>query len=308
MTSGPPPRWQHSQADRLVLLGVTSQAADRTQAASYRPNFVAHITNAAMALGAQITWLSSDYIAAVTCGPHAIMIVGYHFPLNNAAACALADDKCATADMLAYVDVPHVRHTLIRFDSDGNLVDELDRVTGLFGFPLVIKPHRGTGGQGVTRVDSPSAMVGALTCLRVQYEALAACPWVDVEREYRVVVLDEHAQLIFEKVRPDGEWRNNLKYGSMPVIIEDPYLCDPLTGLALRAVGALGLRFASVDIVVTGTGMAVLEVNSGVCLERFSASSADHFDRASAVYAQALRACAASGTPVWWQKDSRKPT
>jgi hypothetical protein len=293
----------------LVLLGVTSQAADRTQAASYRPDFVAHITNAAVVLGAQITWLSSDYIAAVTCGPRTIMIVGYHFPLNNAAACALADDKCATADMLAYVDVPHVPHTLIRFN-DGNLADEPDRVAGLFGFPLVIKPHRGTGGQGVTRVDSPSAMVAALTCLRVQYEALAACPWVDVEREYRVVVLDEHAQLIFEKVRPvpDGEWRNNLKYGSKPVIAEDPRLCDRLTGLALRAVGALGLRFASVDIVVTGAGMAVLEVNSGVCLERFSASSADHFDLVSAVYARALRACVASGTPAWWQKDSRKPT
>lgn len=251
------------------------------------------MTNAAVALGGQTTWLSSDYIAAVACGPRTIVIVGYHFPLNNAAACALADDKSATADMLAYFDVPHVRHTLIRFNNDGSLAEELDRVADLFGFPVVIKPHRGTGGQGVTRVDSPQAMVAALTCLRVQYEALAACPWVDIEHEYRVVVLDDHAQLIFEKVRavPDGEWRNNLKYGSIPVIEDNHRLCDPLTRLALRAASALGLRFASVDVAVTGTGMAVLEVNSGVCLERFSASSAEHFDRAAAVYARALRTC-----------------
>lgn len=250
------------------------------------------MTNAAAALGARIEWLSSDYIAVVTRGPHTIVIAGYHFPLNNAAACALADDKSATVGMLAYFDVPHVRHTLMRFTGDGSLAEELDRVAGLFGFPLVIKPHRGTGGQGVTRVDSPQALVAALTCLRVQYEALAACPWVDITREYRVVVLDDHAQLVFEKVRaPDGDWRNNLKYGSMPVIEDDHRLCDPLTRLALRAAGALGLRFASVDIVVMGAGMAVLEVNSGVCLERFSASCAEHFDRAAAVYARALRAC-----------------
>lgn len=246
-----------------------------------------------MALGAQITWLSSDYIAAVTCGPRTTMIVGYHFPLNSAAAGALADDKCATADMLAYFDVPHVGHTLIRFDSDGSLAEEVDRVAGLFGFPLVIKPHRGTGGQGVTRVDSPQAMVAALTCLRVQYEALAACPWVDIDHEYRVVVLDDHAQLIFEKVRavPGGEWRNNLKYGSIPVMQTDRGLRGALASIARRATRALGLRFASVDIVASRADLAVLEVNSGVCLERFSAFGTAHFERAGAVYARALLAC-----------------
>jgi glutathione synthase/RimK-type ligase-like ATP-grasp enzyme len=278
------------------------QAAEGARAtarpASYRPNFVAQLTNAAMALGAEIAWLSSDYIAALTCGSHTAMVVGYHFPLNNAAACALADDKSATADVLAWVDVPHVRHVLMRFDSAG-LAEEIDRVAELFGFPLVIKPHRGTGGQGVTRVTSPEAMAAALTCLRGRYEALAACPWLDIAHEYRVVVLDGQARLIFEKVRalPDGDWRNNLKYGSVPVMQADDRLTDPLAGIALRAAAALGLRFTSVDVVASPAGLEVLEVNSGVCLERFSGFSTDHFDRASAVYVQALRACLGGTTP-----------
>jgi ribosomal protein S6--L-glutamate ligase len=282
---------------------VTSQAAEGTQPASepqaivkppsYRPNFVAQITNAAAALGAETTWLSGDYIAAVRRGERAAMIVGYHFPLNNAAACALADDKSATAEVLDWLGVSHVPHTLIRFDGDDALAEEIDRVADLIGFPLVIKPHRGTGGQGVTRADSPEAMAAALTCLRVRYEALAASPWVDIASEYRAIVLDDHAQLIFEKVRavPDDEWRYNLKYGSVPVIQAGNRLCDGLSDLALRAAGALGLRFASVDIVASRAGRAVLEVNSGVCLERFSAFSADHFARADAVYARALRGC-----------------
>lgn len=296
------------------MLGVTSQAAEGTGPAagtpataklpSYRPSFVAHMANAAAALGAGLTWLSDDYIAAVRRGQHTAMIVGYHFPLNNAAACALADDKSATADILASFGVPHVPHTLIRFasgvrDRDDGLVGQIDRVVDLYGFPLVLKPHRGTGGQGVTRVESPAAMVAAMTCLRVQYEALAASPWIDITAEYRVVVLDDQALLIFEKVRtvPDGDWRNNLKYGSVPVIQAGQGPCDPLTGMALRAAGALGLRFASVDVVASHAGLAVLEVNSGVCLERFSVFSADHFDRAAAVYARALQACLSEHIP-----------
>lgn len=284
---------------------MTSQTAEGTEAIAkrgekhaaaapgYRPHFVAQMTSAAATLGAEITWLSNDYIAAVARGPRMAMIVGYHFPLNNAAASALADDKSGTADILARFDVPHVRHSLIRFDGDGSLVGQINRVAELFGFPLVIKPHRGTSGQGVTRVDSLEAMVAALTCLRVQYQALAASPWVDIEHEYRVIVLADQAQLIFEKVRraPGGDWRNNLKFGSMAVIEIDPNLCRTLIGMAVGAAGALGLRFASVDLVVSRAGLAVLEVNSGVCLERFSAFSGDHFSRAGAVYVRALRLC-----------------
>lgn len=268
--------------------------------AGYRPNFVAHLTNAAAALGADITWLSDDYVAAVRCGRQTAMIVGYHFPLNNAAAEALADDKSAAAHVLAAFDVPHVPHTLIRFassgaDGDAGLVGQIDRIADLYGFPLVLKPHRGTGGEGVTRVDSQEAMVAAMTRLRVQYQALAASPWVEITAEYRVVLLDDQPLLIFRKARtvPDGDWRNNLKYGSVPVMQADNRPCDPLTSTALRAAGTLGLRFASVDMVASRAGLAVLEVNSGVCLERFSAFSADHYDRAAAVYARALRACVA---------------
>jgi ribosomal protein S6--L-glutamate ligase len=138
-------------------------------------------------------------------------------------------------------------------------------------------------------------MVAALTCLRVRYQALAASPWVDIASEYRVIVLDDHAELIFEKVRPvpEGDWRNNLKYGSVPVIQPGNWLGGALTDMARQAVGALGLRFASVDIVASRAGLAVLEVNSGVCLERFSAFGAGHFDRGCTVYEHALRACLA---------------
>lgn len=269
---------------------------------TYRPNFVAHITNAAVALGADVAWLSNNYIALVMNGQNTAAIVGYHFPINDAAAAVLADDKSASVEVLSCFGIPHVPHILLRFKSRKRLDQEADRVVRLLGFPLVVKPYRGTGGKDVTRVDSQDALVAALIALRARHQALTICPWVDIEHEYRVVMLDDQEQLIFEKSRaaargtyrtPHREWRHNLKYGSTPAIQVDPGLCGSLAEIARLATRALGLRFASVDIAAAGSRIAVLEINSGVCLERFSSFSAEHFERAGVVYSRALRACAA---------------
>ncbi|HEY3480685.1 MAG TPA: hypothetical protein VGL02_17460 [Streptomyces sp.] len=77
-----------------------------------------------------------------------------------------------------------------------------------------------------------------------------------------------------------------------------------LSGLAQRAMRSLGLVFGSVDIVATdadtdtdtgtgsGSGLTVMEVNSGVCLERFSGQSEECYAAAERVYAAAVAACA----------------
>jgi glutathione synthase/RimK-type ligase-like ATP-grasp enzyme len=277
------------------------QAAVRIR--EYRPNFVAQITCAAAALGADVTWLSSNYIALIAGEGIATQIVGYHFPLNDSAAAALATDKSAASDVLAHHGIPHVPHVLVRFKGRKRLDLEAGRVTRLLGFPLVVKPYRGTGGRDVTVVACEESLVPALLALRPRHQALTACPWLDIQHEYRVVVLDGETPLIFEKARPavrrsgrrtggGDEWRHNLRYGATPVIQAERALGGALTGIAVAATRALGLRFAAVDIVASGEGLSVLEVNSGVCLERFSGFSPDHFRQAGEVYYRALRACA----------------
>jgi glutathione synthase/RimK-type ligase-like ATP-grasp enzyme len=270
---------------------------------AYRPNFVSHLTNAANALNVELTWLSNNYIAAIRGAYGTTLIVGYHFPLNSAAASAMANDKVATAEILACSEVPHIRHTLIRFKSTRRLAREVQRVTDLFPFPVVVKPHRGNGGRDVIRADSEDALVAALIDLRARHQALAVSPWLDIQHEYRVIALDNHVQLIFEKVKatPEDierriscsktEWRHNLKHGSVPVIQTARDVCNPLSTLALRAIDTLGLRFASIDIAATGDNFAVLEINSGVCLERFGSFSAEHFNHAGLIYSRALGAC-----------------
>ncbi len=83
---------------------------------------------------------------------------------------------------------------------------------------------------------------------------------VKTESDYaRVPVVGEEVLL---------NWRHNLAQGSVPMILDTR---DPATQticvLAQRAVKALEVQVASVDIVVTPAGPKILEVNSGIMME-----------------------------------------
>lgn len=77
------------------------------------------------------------------------------------------------------------------------------------------------------------------------------------------------------------QWRHNLGLGARPVAI-DPHDAATAQSLALarQATKALGLVFASVDVVTGSGGPMVMEVNSGVMLE--VASRADESSEAFA--------------------------
>jgi glutathione synthase/RimK-type ligase-like ATP-grasp enzyme len=62
-------------------------------------------------------------------------------------------------------------------------------------------------------------------------------------------------------------WRHNLDAGARPVLLEQGAAREACVALARRAAKAIGIRFASVDIVRVGGAWKVLEINSGVMME-----------------------------------------
>ncbi|GAB3884771.1 hypothetical protein GCM10029964_046310 [Kibdelosporangium lantanae] len=72
--------------------------------------------------------------------------------------------------------------------------------------------------------------------------------------------------------------------------MEQP-LRDSLEEVARAAMGALELRFASVDVIRLADRLLVLEVNGGVTLEHFGHASDEHRRLADDVYRKAIRAC-----------------
>jgi glutathione synthase/RimK-type ligase-like ATP-grasp enzyme len=119
---------------------------------------------------------------------------------------------------------------------------------------------------------------------------VALTPFVEVDAEYRVVMLDGEPQLVYEKLAGDGEWRHNLGLGGRAVDVDDDARSAVLAGLAVRAMEAIGLRFGSVDVVEVAGASFVLEINAGVMMERYGRSSEARRTRVDEIYDRAVAA------------------
>ena len=94
-------------------------------------------------------------------------------------------------------------------------------------------------------------------------ESLSICPYYDIDTEYRLVMLEGKCMLCFGKKKAKDKWKFNLCQGASVVTIEDEALKTELISLAQKVVDAIGIAFASVDIIRLKTGeLSVIEVNS----------------------------------------------
>ncbi|MEU6151243.1 ATP-grasp domain-containing protein [Actinosynnema sp. NPDC047251] len=253
-------------------------------------HFVAQIEQAGVEAGAEVRWHSDHWLAELVTDERRALIIGQVFPLNNAAAAQIATDKVATCALLAAAGLPAVPHHLLRFR---NLPDPVALTRELVGLPAVLKPHRESSGVDVLRAVDEAQARTALAHLASRYRAIAVSPFLPIEDEFRLVVLDGEVLLVYRKVTAPGEWRHNLHFGARPELDVDPAALPALTSLALAAMRALDLRFASVDVAVVAGRPSVLEVNSGVILEHFSHAGDRHRALAADVYRAAVRACLA---------------
>lgn len=95
-------------------------------------------------------------------------------------------------------------------------------------------------------------------------------------------------------VPADGEkvwlgWKHNLAQGARASLNISLERAARLAALAQRAAVALGIRFASIDIIETAAGEAVLEVNSGIMLESFARQGEQESALAYAIYRLAVK-------------------
>jgi glutathione synthase/RimK-type ligase-like ATP-grasp enzyme len=223
-------------------------------------------------------------------------VIGYDFELNSTTAAKIAGDKAATAALLEADGVPAVPHRLfLRPDVAPVGIAGNDRAAMAahcrqLDWDTVVKTNAGTGGKHVYRVRSQGEMDDAVEAVFAVHHAAALSPFLTVDGEYRVVMLDEAAHLVYEKLPGDGEWRHNLGLGGTAADVEDDALRKTLTDLAVRALRAIGLRFGSVDIVAVGDRLSVLEVNAGVMMEHYGRSSEARRRRVDEIYDRAVAA------------------
>ena len=95
---------------------------------------------------------------------------------------------------------------------------------------------------------------------------LVISPYVEIEDEVRVILLDDVPRIVYSKQRgPD--WRHNLDAGARSVLMDEGDTRAACVDLAIDAAHAIGIAFASIDLVRVDGSWRVLEINSGVMME-----------------------------------------
>lgn len=268
-------------------------------------------------------------------GRHA-RLLGYHFGLNDDASSLICQDKSAASDILAGHGIPHVHHSFFYSPTSPEYMPaagEWESLTALLRQhgALVCKDNVGTGGKSVVVVRNQRELEAAVYAIFATGSNLCVCPYVQVQEEYRVILLEDQPRIVYKKVRPsvtgdgvssvrelylgalgnegaalplpssdlvdtvpaDGEvvpleWRHNLGQGAHASLDVDDAVRPSVCALAISAAKALGMRFASVDVIQTDAGLQVLEVNSGVMMDAFLAQGDECYELGKSVYADAV--------------------
>ena len=87
-------------------------------------------------------------------------------------------------------------------------------------------------------------------------------------------------------------WKHNLGLGATADTNVDENLKEKLSNFAKRVAEEININFASVDVIELDDGsFKVLEINSGVMMEKFASLSDENFEKAKSIYFKALKKC-----------------
>jgi glutathione synthase/RimK-type ligase-like ATP-grasp enzyme len=283
---------------------------------------------------------SQGWLIVMQRGARRHFAFGYDVGLNSAMAHRLANDKSATSEVLALSGIDCIPHALFLNprlneyvagpESGGAMLDLLARHPN----GLVAKPNEGTSGRSVFHVTSKPSLELAANRIFSANQSVAIAPYVDIDDEVRVVLIDDDPAIVYSKSRAcvtgDGQhsllelalaaipaerraavfsamagdldkveletivpagkrqvlnWRHNLDAGAVPVLLDKGETREACVAIAIKAARAIGIRFASVDVVRVDGRWQVLEINSAVMME---ALGKHHPELVNATYNAAL--------------------
>jgi ribosomal protein S6--L-glutamate ligase len=123
----------------------------------------------------------------------------------------------------------------------------------------VVKPSFGLRAIDVERVTDADEQAELVEGMLGRYGTLVCTPFYPTQwGEYRVVVAGDSVPLTMLKLPAAGSWRVKTLEGASFEQVEPP---ADLVELALASARAMGITLAGLDVLPTGDGWVVLEVN-----------------------------------------------
>jgi glutathione synthase/RimK-type ligase-like ATP-grasp enzyme len=208
--------------------------------------------------GIAIEIRSQGWLLIMQRGPERHFALGYDLGLNSSVTHRVANDKAATAEVLEICGIPCVPHTLFLSPKLSEYVPSMGSWEAMLRLleknpeGIVVKPNEGTGGNSVFRVLTKPKLELAVDAIFSSNRSLSISPYLEIEHEVRVVLIDYLPVVVYSKNRPsivgDGKLSLlELALAATPVEQRStvlPSIVDDLDEAALDAVLPAGQRRA----------------------------------------------------------------
>lgn len=170
-------------------------------------------------------------------------------------------DKLRSLQILARAGVGLPKTVFTNYAKD---VDHV--ISSVGGAPLILKLLEGTQGLGVVLAETHNAASSVIEAFNGLKARVIAQQFIKESggADIRAFVVDGVVVGAMKRQGKEGEFRSNLHRGGSASLIE---LTDEEDNTALKAVRAMGLGVAGVDMLQSSNGPMVLEVNSSPGLE-----------------------------------------
>lgn len=164
--------------------------------------------------------ISYGWIRELRKGEEAHYIMRYQFDLNSEIAYNIAGDKFATYEVLKSNNIPTIEHRMIFSPEtrsgyyENKFIEEAKDLLLKNNNKVVIKANNSCQGKDVFVCTNQDEIESTVTRLfEEKNDTLSACPYLDIDFEYRVVYLDGNILFVYKKRKPyvTGDGVNTIK-------------------------------------------------------------------------------------------------
>lgn len=170
--------------------------------------FVKIIKEICLEHGIEFQSFSFDWILQLSANDRRMYIYGYRFPNNSATTDLICSDKAALSDILSAHKIPHIEHYYFMSPNNEKYTGEngdwgrMSSLLDKYG-QVVCKPNTGSGGRNVFKVSTQKDLEVAVYNIFTKSKSMCIAPYRNIESEYRVIIINSHVGIIYEKKRPN---------------------------------------------------------------------------------------------------------
>ncbi len=150
-------------------------------------------------LNIKLTFLSDNWVMFLEKDGKIKYIEGNRFSLNNHAIGNIMNDKGLFYDLMVLKKYPIIEHKVIFKDTKK---EEILNYFYKYNSEIIVKGNIGMCGKEVFLINDINTLFNKINELFNTQYSISLCPYYKILHEYRVIVLENKAKLIYGKKRP----------------------------------------------------------------------------------------------------------